>query len=62
MELKPEPTLTNDELYRLWDITLSDYVAKPKPKDMSEKVFLAKCWEQNLLAAFKKAGYVWVKS
>lgn len=53
--------LSNDELYKLWDHTLYRFTREAKPHDMSEKVFLAKLWEDNLLAALKKAGYVCTK-
>lgn len=54
--------LSNEELYKLWDDTLSRYVRESKPKDINDKIFLAKLWQENLLAALKKAGYICVKS
>jgi hypothetical protein len=48
--------MTDEQLLEVWDNANRYYRDNKRPKDIHDKVFLAKCWEKALLEAMKKEG------
>jgi hypothetical protein len=49
-------TMIDEQLLEVWDNANRYYRDDKRPKDIHDKVFLAKCWEKALLEAMKKYG------
>lgn len=54
--------LSDDQLRLAWDAAITLVRDRTIPRGTDDKLHLARCWEECILLALKKAGYVCVKS